>query len=116
MPAHNSILTLHRRRWKETLKDGGDVESLQRAVKFNGPSSPCEAGLRSVCWKTFLLFRDDASADDHVLVLRETREDYEALRGSYMRFIKHPEELTELTVDPLADDPEVSHARDVLGK
>ncbi|CAK7207909.1 hypothetical protein SEUCBS139899_010724 [Sporothrix eucalyptigena] len=95
-----------RRRWAETQKDGGDVAALQRAVKFNGPSSPCEAGLRSVCWKTFLLFRDDEAAADRNLILREAREDYEALRGSYMRFIKHPERLAELTVDPLADDPE----------
>jgi hypothetical protein len=30
------------------------------------------------------------------------------MRGSYMRFIKHPERLAEVTLDPLADDPEVS--------
>lgn len=76
-------------------------------MKFNGPSSPCEAGCRSVCWKTFLLFRGDDVTADRCLILREAREDYEALRGSYMRFIKHPERLAELTVDPLADDPEV---------
>ncbi|ERS97207.1 hypothetical protein HMPREF1624_06538 [Sporothrix schenckii ATCC 58251] len=95
-----------RKRWEETQKDGGDLPALQRAVKFNGPSSPCEAGCRSVCWKTFLLFRDEDSATDGSLILREAREDYEAMRGSYMRFIKHPEQLAELTVDPLADDPE----------
>ncbi|CAK7232710.1 hypothetical protein SCUCBS95973_009194 [Sporothrix curviconia] len=95
-----------RRRWAETEKDGGDVATLQRAVKFNGPGSPCEAGLRSVCWKTFLLFRDDDAVADRNLNLREAREVYEALRGSYLRFVKHPERLAELTVDPLADDPE----------
>ncbi|CAK7238711.1 MAG: hypothetical protein STHCBS139747_000129 [Sporothrix thermara] len=87
-------------------RGGGDVATLQKAVEFDGPSSPCEAGLRSVCWKTFLLFRDDEAAAHRSQTLREARNGYEALRASYMRFVKHPERLAELTVDPLADDPE----------
>lgn len=55
-----------------------------------------------------MLFRDEESAADRSLILREAREEYEAMRGSYMRFIKHPERLAEMTDDPLADDPEVS--------
>ncbi len=39
--------------------------------------------------------------------MREAREHYEALGERYLQFIKHPERLAELTVDPLADDPEV---------
>lgn len=29
----------------------GSLAELQNAVKFNGDSSPCVTGLRSVCWK-----------------------------------------------------------------
>ncbi|OAA58571.1 Rab-GAP/TBC domain protein [Niveomyces insectorum RCEF 264] len=53
----------------------------------------------------FLLFRD-AAVSDRRLILREAREDYEALRNRYLQFVKHPEQLTELSLDPLADDPE----------
>lgn len=43
-----------RTRWEETLKQSTSFPDLQRAVKFNGPSSPCVAGCRSVCWKVSL--------------------------------------------------------------
>ncbi|CAK7268780.1 hypothetical protein SEPCBS119000_003237 [Sporothrix epigloea] len=95
-----------RRRWKVTQKDGNDVASLQRAVKGNGTGSPCEDGLRSVYWKTFLLFHDSGASKDRSRVLRETRGHYETLRKGYMRFVKHPDRLAQLTVDPLTEDPE----------
>lgn len=40
-----------RTRWTETLKHTGDLAQLQRAVRYNGPASPCVAGCRSLCWK-----------------------------------------------------------------
>jgi TBC1 domain family member 5 len=64
------------------------------------------AGLRSVCWKTFLLFQD--SAEDRWLeVLRESRSAYSALSERYLQYIKHPELLAGLSSDPLADDADV---------
>jgi TBC1 domain family protein 5 len=36
----------------------------------------------------------------------ESRSAYDALRKDLLRFIKHPEQLTELSFDPLADDPD----------
>ena len=95
-----------RNRWEETLKASASFPELQRAVKFNGPGSPCVAGSRSVCWKAFLLFHDAAPANwSHILL--ETRNTYSTLRDHYLKYIKHPEQLAELSLDPLADDPEV---------
>lgn len=44
--------------------------------------------------------------------LDEGRQRYHERREHFLKFIKHPEALAELAVDPLADDPEVSY--DVL--
>ncbi|KAF5134379.1 TBC1 domain family member 5 [Metarhizium anisopliae] len=38
--------------------------------------------------------------------LEEGRKDYQERRDHFLKFIRHPEALTELTVDPLADDPD----------
>lgn len=55
--------------------------------------------------QTFLLFRDAAPAD-WPRILLESRNAYTSLRERHLHYIKHPELLTQLTVDPLADDPE----------
>ncbi|KAI6370941.1 hypothetical protein MCOR25_004073 [Pyricularia grisea] len=91
-------------RWQETVKQSNSFDDLQRAVKFNGPDSPCEAGCRSVCWKAFLLFQNAPSSSWSHLLL-EARNQYSSLREHHLLYIKHPEKLAELTVDPLADDP-----------
>ncbi|KAK7740558.1 hypothetical protein SLS53_005402 [Cytospora paraplurivora] len=92
-------------RWEETLKHSSSFAELQRAVRFNGPESPCVAGCRSVCWKAFLLFKD-ANAANWSHVLLENRNTYSTLREHYLKYIKHPELLNELSLDPLADDPD----------
>ncbi|KAM4054704.1 rab-GTPase-TBC domain-containing protein [Hirsutella rhossiliensis] len=89
-------------RWQAT---SDCVADLRRAVKDNGPSSPCLSGCRSVCWKTFLL-STDASRADLAQVLRRDREEFTHRRSHFLRFIHHPEALAQLTIDPLADDPE----------
>ncbi|KAK1835261.1 TBC1 domain family member 5 [Podospora conica] len=98
-------LTEQKSRWDETLRHGTTIADLQRAVKFNGPSSPCIAGCRSVCWKAFLLFRD-APLPQWPLILAESRGIYDSLCGQHLKYIRHPELLTSLTLDPLADDPD----------
>lgn len=42
--------------------------------------------------------------------LRQGRKDYAALQERLLKYIKHPEALAEVTVDPLADDPDVSYS------
>ncbi|KAB5558320.1 rab-GTPase-TBC domain-containing protein [Coniochaeta sp. 2T2.1] len=91
-------------RWQETLKHSSNFTDLQRAVKFNGPSSPCVAGCRSVCWKTFLLFHGEASSDWSQL-LGKTRDSYSSFREDHLKYIKRPELLNDVPYDPLADDP-----------
>ncbi|KAF1924568.1 RabGAP/TBC [Didymella exigua CBS 183.55] len=62
------------------------------------------AGLRSVCWKIFLLFKTlDRSSWPHHLA--ESRRTYDSLRTHYLRAIEHPDEL-ESSVDPLSDNDE----------
>lgn len=52
-----------------------------------------------------MLFKDVNAANwSHILL--ESRNSYSSLREHYLKYIKHPELLTELTLDPLADDPE----------
>ncbi|EAQ90925.1 hypothetical protein CHGG_02860 [Chaetomium globosum CBS 148.51] len=98
-------LTDTKSRWEETFRAGSGIADLQRAVKFNGPNSPCAAGLRSVCWKAFLLWRN-APSEMWPELAREARASYSTLCDQHLRFIRHPEQLTALTIDPLADDPD----------
>ncbi|EJP61781.1 WD repeat domain-containing protein [Beauveria bassiana ARSEF 2860] len=92
-------------RWEATRKHCTTVAHLQRAVTNNGPSSPCLSGCRSVCWKTFLLFQE-TGLDSWIQTLRHTRETYAERRQHFLKFIRHPEALAEISSDPLNDDPE----------
>ncbi|KAI3336399.1 RabGAP/TBC [Xylariaceae sp. AK1471] len=90
-------------RWQETLKHSSSLADLQRAVKDNGPDSPCIAGCRSVCWKAFLLNQTTHTTNwTHALL--ESRSSYASLRDHFLKYIKHPEYLTAGNSDPLADD------------
>ncbi|KAI2472012.1 RabGAP/TBC [Annulohypoxylon bovei var. microspora] len=90
-------------RWQETLKYSTSLTDLQRAVKDNGPNSPCISGCRSICWKAFLLSRStDTTNWSHAIL--ESRGTYASLRDHYLKYIKHPEYLTAASTDPLADD------------
>ncbi|KAK4661435.1 uncharacterized protein QC763_702230 [Podospora pseudopauciseta] len=92
-------------RWEETFKHGTRISDLQRAIKFNGPESPCVAGLRSLCWKGFLLF-PHAPAEEWPQLLRQLRDSYNILCEQHLKFIRHPEQLAALSFDPLADNPD----------
>ncbi|KAF7563804.1 hypothetical protein G7046_g309 [Stylonectria norvegica] len=92
-------------RWKETQIQAGTLAELQKAVRYNGPSSPCLTGCRSVCWKTFLLSRESTETSWSQF-LYHGRTLYAEQRDHFLKFIKRPEALAELTVDPLADDPD----------
>ncbi|KAF3063864.1 TBC1 domain family member 5 [Daldinia childiae] len=90
-------------RWQETLKHSTSLADLQRAVKDNGPRSPCISGCRSICWKVFLLTQSTNIVDwSHDI--SESRTTYSYLRDHFLKYIKHPEHLTADSVDPLADD------------
>jgi len=58
-----------------------------------------------VCWKAFLLFRDTPFSQ-WPLILVESRSLYDSLCDQHLKFIRHPEQLAALPLDPLADDPD----------
>ncbi|KAK7941021.1 uncharacterized protein PG986_013408 [Apiospora aurea] len=91
-------------RWQETAKHSS-LADLQRAVRFNGPSSPCISGCRSICWKSFLLGHGSSTTSwTHALL--ESRSTYAFLRDHFLKYINHPEYLATVNTDPLADDPD----------
>ncbi|KAF7535775.1 hypothetical protein G7Z17_g13146 [Cylindrodendrum hubeiense] len=92
-------------RWRETQGHGAHLDDLKRAVKYNGPSSPCLSGCRSLCWKMFLL-SSPAAGMSWTQALDDGRRLYTEKHEHFLKFIHHPEALAELTIDPLADDPE----------
>ncbi|OAQ99929.1 hypothetical protein LLEC1_03736, partial [Akanthomyces lecanii] len=55
--------------------------------------------------QTFLLFQETGT-DSWIQTLRHTRETYTERRDHFLKFIRHPESLAEISSDPLNDDPE----------
>ncbi|KAK1781808.1 rab-GTPase-TBC domain-containing protein [Copromyces sp. CBS 386.78] len=101
-------LSEEKSRWEETLRYSSKPSSfldLQQAIKHHPQDSPCLTGCRSVCWKILLLFRDSPT-EKWAETLSGCRNAYTSIHEKHLRFIKHPELLAELPVDPLADDPD----------
>ncbi|KAJ5095807.1 hypothetical protein NUU61_005163 [Penicillium alfredii] len=92
-----------RKRWETLFLDNDSLSDLRAALRSEG-SSLCHDGLRSICWKAFLLF-EDFDRQQWLRKLTESRDAYAALRAHFLKYIEHPDDL-ESTVDPLADDEE----------
>ncbi|KAL4741306.1 rab-GTPase-TBC domain-containing protein [Aspergillus similis] len=91
-----------RQRWNSLL-DGRDTASdLRKALKSEQEYNICNDGLRSICWKAFLLF-EDLSREQWPDKISETRSTYVALKEHFLRYIEHPNDL-QSSIDPLADD------------
>uniref|UniRef100_A0A093XE90 TBC1 domain family member 5 n=1 Tax=Talaromyces marneffei PM1 TaxID=1077442 RepID=A0A093XE90_TALMA len=102
-----SMLIAHceiRRRWETLLGYGRNTHDLKQAVISGDSENPCENGLRSVCWKIFLLC-DDLDRSKWIDRLTDTRSAYDSLKDHFLKYIKHPNDL-QSTVDPLAEDEE----------
>ncbi|KAI9166834.1 TBC1 domain family member [Paramyrothecium foliicola] len=93
------------RLWQETRANYADIDHLRREVKSTGSANPCVSGCRSACWKAFLLSKEKSWESWHQR-LRTSRKGYARQREHFLKYIKHPEALAEVTIDPLADDPE----------
>uniref|UniRef100_A0A093V0L0 TBC1 domain family member 5 n=1 Tax=Talaromyces marneffei PM1 TaxID=1077442 RepID=A0A093V0L0_TALMA len=93
-----------RRRWETLLGYGRNTHDLKQAVISGDSENPCENGLRSVCWKIFLLC-DDLDRSKWIDRLTDTRSAYDSLKDHFLKYIKHPNDL-QSTVDPLAEDEE----------
>ncbi|PVH94653.1 RabGAP/TBC [Periconia macrospinosa] len=88
--------------WRQ-LDDFHSLTDLKIAVSSHREPR-ITAGLRSVCWKIFLLFKtlDRSSWSNR---LTESRNTYHSLRSHYLRAIEHPDEF-ESSVDPLTENAE----------
>ncbi|KAK3401238.1 RabGAP/TBC [Sordaria brevicollis] len=95
-------------RWEEIMRYSSKPSSysdLQHAIRHHPQESPCITGCRSVCWKILLLFRDSPT-EKWAEILSGCRSSYTFIHEKHLRYIKHPELLAEVPVDPLADDPD----------
>ncbi|KAL4944807.1 hypothetical protein BDV06DRAFT_72934 [Aspergillus oleicola] len=91
-----------RQRWN-TLFDGRDTPSdLRYALKSDQDDNICNDGLRSICWKAFLLFEDLGRAQ-WASKISDARGTYVALKEHFLKYIQHPDDLQSGS-DPLADD------------
>ncbi|KAL4950080.1 rab-GTPase-TBC domain-containing protein [Aspergillus filifer] len=91
-----------RQRWN-TLFDGRDTPSdLRDALKSDQDDNICNDGLRSICWKAFLLF-EDLSRAQWASKISDARGTYVALKEHFLKYIQHPDDLQSGS-DPLADD------------
>ncbi|KAI9846078.1 MAG: hypothetical protein M1837_004334 [Sclerophora amabilis] len=89
--------------WQTSTTGISSLDELRHAVKDKDRISPCgDGGLRSVCWKAFLLFRN-FEQPTWSRTLSDSRSAYTALKEHFLRHVEHPEEV-ESTVDPLTDD------------
>ncbi|KAH0534166.1 hypothetical protein FGG08_007235 [Glutinoglossum americanum] len=90
------------KRWAALFAAIADISDLKNAVKRSNGDGPCITGLRSVCWKSFLLFAN-FDTPTWSKTLEDSRGAYGSLREHFLRNLEHPEEL-DSSVDPLADD------------
>lgn len=84
---------------------GVDLRAALResdASTGTGSFDPCEDGLRSVCWKSFLL-NGPLSKVSWTKKLKDSRSAYKALQGHFLRYINHPDDLHS-SLDPLDDN------------
>ena len=89
------------KRWSLLSDDSIGVD-FRTSVRDGDTVDPCEAGLRSVCWKSFLLY-GPISLSTWPKKLSESRSAYSSLRDHFLRFIDNPNDIHSAT-DPLADD------------
>lgn len=90
--------------WQE-LQRYGDLRELKEAVRLEANASIATSGLRSACWKAFLIF-DTLDVSEWQRTLSSSRSAYNSLRSHFFRYIDNPEDI-EASFDPLSQDAEV---------
>ncbi|GLA38724.1 hypothetical protein AnigIFM63309_006032 [Aspergillus niger] len=91
-----------RQRWNTFFRDNNHPADIRTALRSEQGDKLCEDGLRSICWKAFLLF-DDLDRAQWSQKIADSRSVYVALKAHFLKYIEHPDDL-QSTVDPLADD------------
>ncbi len=91
--------------WQE-LHQYRSLRQLKDAIRLSGGhTSIATRGLRSACWKAFLLF-DTLDLDEWQRILASSRSAYNSLHAHFFRFVENLDaEPTGL--DPLSQDTEV---------
>lgn len=93
-----------RLRWSLLFRENTTTSDLRTTLRSEQGEKLCNDGLRSICWKAFLLF-DNLDRTLWPQKISETRSAYAALKAHFMKYIEHPDDL-QSAVDPLADDEE----------
>ncbi|KAF8251961.1 RabGAP/TBC [Wilcoxina mikolae CBS 423.85] len=88
-----------RKRWNTIFERHKSITSL----KHDTARRPSHAGLRSICWKIFLLY-PDITPSNWIETLRSERRAYSELHEHHLKN-RHGESVFEATdLDPLAED------------
>ncbi len=95
-----------RQRWEATFSTHSDLAHLKTAVKEDGKQGPCVNGLRSICWKAFLLFTNLQTAQ-WPKPLADSRSAYTSMKEHFPKPITNAEDLSTAD-DPLTDNEAVS--------
>lgn len=91
--------------WQE-LHQYKSLRQLKDAVRLSdGRTSIATRGLRSACWKAFLLF-DTLDLDEWQRTLASSRSAYNSLHAHFFRFVENPD-ADSAGLDPLSQDTEV---------
>ncbi|PGH33172.1 hypothetical protein GX50_04014 [[Emmonsia] crescens] len=93
-----------RKRWDSLFNSNSSLAELKRALRDNDGARLCDDGLRSVCWKAFLVHRNMDCASWPAQI-SDSRAAYLSLREHFLKYIQHPDDLPS-TADPLAEDDE----------
>ncbi|KAL3492598.1 rab-GTPase-TBC domain-containing protein [Aspergillus germanicus] len=91
-----------RQRWNTLFHHRDTPSDLRDALKLEQEDDICNDGLRSICWKAFLLF-ENFSRTQWPSKISEARGAYIALKEHFLKYIEHPDDL-QSSIDPLADD------------
>lgn len=93
-----------RESWQE-LSRYKSLRDLKDAVRLDAGSSAATRGLRSACWKAFLLC-DSVDVAEWQRTLASSRSAYNSLRAHFFRYIDNPYDVGA-GHDPLSQDAEV---------
>ncbi|KAI4222635.1 MAG: hypothetical protein L6R36_005995 [Xanthoria steineri] len=87
-------------RWDATFGQNSKISDLRTAVKDTNGQSPSVKGLRSICWKAFILF-ENLDQSTWTKTLADSRSAYGTLRDHFLKDIEHPDNIS---ADPLTAD------------
>ncbi|KAK4539091.1 hypothetical protein LTR36_001929, partial [Oleoguttula mirabilis] len=94
----------------QALKQYRSLPELRESVRRDGhTSAAASAGLRSACWKAFLLF-DSVDTATWPKTLAASRSAYNSLRMHFLQPLENPDDL-DAAYDPLSEDAESTSSR-----